>query len=801
MKRTRQLCLKIATCVLLLSTAIQAQINQDSLLLLIQNESVDTSKLNHLIAAIKSFDFESKDEIESYFKMGLKLTKSINEPTRTMDLYDRTGRSLLEINEKESAAEKFVQLQSLAIEHKHIRYQAQSIFNQALILAKERKPEEEIKLLQEALGILKGSDEYALQASILSKMAIAEKGMGRPKVALKLLDSAEALYDRQTDVPNYLEALNARGRIYRSIGKYDSARLTYAKVIKIAQAEKEDGSLARAYNNLGNIEQLTGNVEGALAQYVKSLEIKERIGNKRGIALAHYNIGTIKAGMKSYPASIANFRKSKKLAKEIEYTKVVQLSELKIGNSYNEMSQIDSALIYHHSALQIAEDSKDKKGIALTYLNLGTDYVTLKDFGQAFKYLTGALDIARETGNVAYEGGALSYIATAYLDAKKMAAGDSSFQLESLELSDKQIEEYLLEANKIANDVDNFEVKEASLEGLNYLYTKTNNYKANAAILKEHLILKDSMFSKERADAIADWETKYETAEKEKEITKLEAAKEKSAARIRLWSVISLLLFSIIGIGSYLFIQLQKVRKKLLVQNDQLTELNQTKDRFFGIIAHDIRSPIVALESVDEQMDYFLKKEDTHKLTELGSLVGKTARHLNSLLDNLLNWALVQTNSIPYHPESINVSQAWRDTTHLFEANAQVKNIKFVAEIDSDLEVYADTASFNTILRNLTSNALKFSEQDSTVTFSAVKSNDLTIFKVKDEGIGMSKEKISKLFTLEKKSQKGTAGEKGTGLGLILCKDLVELNKGNIFVESTEGKGSTFSFTMSNSSQ
>jgi len=315
-------------------------------------------------------------------------------------------------------------------------------------------------------------------------------------------------------------------------------------------------------------------------------------------------------------------------------------------------------------------------------------------------------------------------------------------------------------------------------------------------VLEVYVELKDTMFSSERTLAISEWETKYKTAEKEKEITNLEAAEERSKARIRLWSIISILLLTMLGLGSYLYLQLQKAKGKLVVQNNQLVELNQTKDRFFGIIAHDIRSPIVALESVDDQMNYYLKKDNTGKLTELGGLVGKTARHLNSLLDNLLNWALVQTSSMPYNPERINVSEIFNEVNELVEGNLKMKNISLVKDYPDALIIEADSPSFNTILRNLISNAIKFSHPNSKIFLSAEKLNGKTTFTVKDQGIGIEREKLASLFTLNKKSNKGTAGEKGTGLGLILCKDLVELNKGKISVESEIGKGATFSFTI-----
>jgi len=774
----------------------QDQFNKDSLDQLIAQEPIDSIKLKHIIAAIESLEFSAINELEEYFNRGIKSSDQKVTTSSQMELYLQTGKRAFNLGEYHYAKLKYDKLEQLAIRAESLKYQANANLYNSILLNQEKKPKIALELLRETLDLLTGTNEYTLTATILTKMSNIERVLGNPKVALSLLRQSEEFFKKSEDLPNYLESLNVKGRIYRSLGEYDSARTTYSKVVDLAIEGEQDASLSRGYNNLGNIDQLTGNIEGALGYYMKSLEIKERMGNKKGIALALHNIAGIKFNLNLYKESIEYYKKSKTLSEEIKYTRITQLNELKIGNSFNELDHLDSALIYHNRALNIAKESQDQNGIALCYINLSEDYSKLNDFNKALDYLKDALNISYSTKNLSYQGAALSYIATAYLNAKEFASKNPDAAQIDITLNNNEIENYLLEAKRIADDLNNFENKETSLEGLNYLYTETNNYKANTLILKEHLSLKDSIFTKERTKAIADWETKYETAEKEKEIVLLEAAKKASSARIRFWSAISILLLAILGIGSYLYAQLQKTRKKLVLQNDELTELNQVKDKFFGIIAHDIRSPIVALENVDEQMNYYLKKENTEKLSKLGVRVGNTAKHLNSLLDNLLNWALVQTKGIPYHPEQLDVAEAWHETTQLLKANADTKGIQFRSAISPELTVFADSPSFNTILRNLTSNALKYSNADSTILFSAMRENGQTSFKVKDEGIGMSLEKVKSLFTLEKKSQKGTAGERGTGLGLILCKDLVELNKGTISVESVEGKGSIFGFSI-----
>ena len=268
------------------------------------------------------------------------------------------------------------------------------------------------------------------------------------------------------------------------------------------------------------------------------------------------------------------------------------------------------------------------------------------------------------------------------------------------------------------------------------------------------------------------------------------------SSRNQLYGAIALGLLAILLIGGYLFRQLQKTRKQLENQNLQLSQLNATKDKFFGIIAHDIRSPITALDSVGEQMTYYLSTNNTKKLQRLGNRIDVTAKRLSSLLDNLLNWALLQTGMIPYHPNSLNLKETADEVLALYTPLAETKKINLVNNISAELAVFADGSALNTIIRNLINNALKFTNENGEVSISSYEESNQVFIEINDTGTGIHAEKLEQLFALERKSTQGTAGEKGSGLGLMLCKELVELHKGTIKAVSELGKGSTFIFSI-----
>jgi signal transduction histidine kinase len=268
------------------------------------------------------------------------------------------------------------------------------------------------------------------------------------------------------------------------------------------------------------------------------------------------------------------------------------------------------------------------------------------------------------------------------------------------------------------------------------------------------------------------------------------------ASRNNLYLAIALGLLGILLIGGYLFQQLRKTRKQLETQNLQLTQLNDTKDRFFGIIAHDIRGPITSLDGIGEQMSYYLKKNNTERLNLLTSQVDKTSKKLTNLLDNLLNWALMQKGTIPYTPQSLDLEEVVQENIELYAEVAAMKNIQLQNKVEKGTLAYADMSAVTTIIRNLVNNAVKFTTDGDTISINTKSEKGKIFIEINDTGTGISANKLEKIFLLNTERKQGTSGEKGSGLGLLLCKDLVKLNKGTIKAVSELGKGSTFIFSL-----
>jgi signal transduction histidine kinase len=236
---------------------------------------------------------------------------------------------------------------------------------------------------------------------------------------------------------------------------------------------------------------------------------------------------------------------------------------------------------------------------------------------------------------------------------------------------------------------------------------------------------------------------------------------------------------------------------KINLQNKELKELNATKDRFFSIIAHDLRGPIGSIMQISELI---ARKGDVDEDTLYFFLESQKDLSKNTfqLLENLLNWARSNTNQIEYYPEMLEVNSIINASVGAVDYQANVKNISVTTTCPAQIQVYADENMVRFVIRNLLSNAVKYTPKGGAISISiATTVNDTVVVSIKDTGIGMPQKIMENLFRIDASNYRpGTDGESSSGLGLLLCKEFAEKNGGMIWAESEEGKGSVFSFSI-----
>ena len=241
-----------------------------------------------------------------------------------------------------------------------------------------------------------------------------------------------------------------------------------------------------------------------------------------------------------------------------------------------------------------------------------------------------------------------------------------------------------------------------------------------------------------------------------------------------------------------------EAEQEIKIKTEELTKLNAEKNKFFSIIAHDLRSPLNGFIGLTQIMAEELSSLTMEEVQEIAVSMKNSATNLFRLLENLLHWSRIQQGLMPFDPEVLSLHPVIDESVEILWESAKSKEIEIVHDIPAHSEVFADLNLLQTVIRNLVSNAIKFTPKGGKINISAMNTHDNKVqISIIDSGIGISPKLVDQLFSLDVKTgRKGTDGELSTGLGLLLCKEFIELHGGKIWVESIEGKGSTFSFTI-----
>lgn len=350
-----------------------------------------------------------------------------------------------------------------------------------------------------------------------------------------------------------------------------------------------------------------------------------------------------------------------------------------------------------------------------------------------------------------------------------------------------------------------------SFEALYEAYASLGNYK-KALEYKDLLIaISEFIYSEESDRKMAEMQNRYEIKRKEDEIEMLRKDTEIGQLEIdrqktqkNLFVLFSLMLLLMVAFSLFLYISKKRTNKILKVRNseietknNQLEQLNVTKDKFFSIISHDLKGPLNSLSSFSSLLINHTDSLSKEEIQMLAMDLDKSVKNLHSLLENLLEWARTQTDKIDINPVELNIGGVLKENVQLLANQAGNKEIKISVDTDYDMSVFADKNTTNTIVRNLLSNAIKFTHQGGSIKLAAKRFEKEVAISISDNGVGMSEEAIDKIFRIDQKhSTNGTANEKGTGLGLVLVKEFIEKNGGRLTIKSKEGAGSTFRFTL-----
>ncbi|MBN2890825.1 MAG: tetratricopeptide repeat-containing sensor histidine kinase [Bacteroidales bacterium] len=618
------------------------------------------------------------------------------------------------------------------------------------------------------------------------------------------------------------------GYSYYYESNYDSSIFYFNKALMLYENEEYKKGMSDIYTALGNIHNKKGEIVQALELFNKSLTIDEELNNYLDKAITYNSIGQIYVNISDYSTALEYFEKSIEIFKKEKYDDGLANVYANIGNVYYDWEKYEEALVYIDFALEIFLKKDNKYKIAGLLSNKGMVYESMNEYNKSYECLNEALEINTEIdnkfgilnceGNIAilkekekkykealnlynqtleialeidYEEGIIStYNSIGHLELLLKNYSSAKINIhKSLDLSSQ---------NGMLNEMM------ISYENLAEIYNSTKEYEESIEYYQSYINIKDSIFKQQSLRQITEFNTKYELEKKENEIIILSTQNElqilnlKKQKNLNLFVVIISLLLIVIGLLIYLrFLNQRKNNKILENKNDQLVILNNTKDKFFSIIAHDLRNPLSAFKTITEALSENIKIIKQEDLEIYLNKLRSSSDSLYNLLQNLLQWASSQTNRLTSTPVILDLKHIVDKTITYLIANASEKNIILNNKIPENTNIFTDKKMIETIIRNLISNSIKFSKKNSEIKIYHKETPSYTNISIEDEGIGINETDLQKLFKIEiDTSTIGKSNEKGTGLGLILCKELVEKNNGKIFATSELGKGSIFTIQL-----
>ncbi len=622
-----------------------------------------------------------------------------------------------------------------------------------------------------------------------------------PTEAIEYLDKAISLADKLKNKWGKADAIFNKGVALWHLGEISQSDEHYNQAIQIYEEFKDSLSLIKVFNSQAINHQMKGRVDLAFITFTKSLEIAKKLGDKPTILNTLLNIGVM----------------------------------------YDNNGDKEKCLKYYFDALQYA-DNKDMASLALLQSYIAEVYLSIKNISQAEVYLKKAIEnskLSNDSKSLIWAYSTMGYI---QMDKANYSVAENYFK-ESLKLAQKtnfklEIIHSLTDLGKFYNKVGNFSEANKHLNNafklaeelksltdlsaiygeLSSLYFNNKNYKEAYEYHKKYKTFSDSLFVISNNDKIAEIQTKYELDQKKREAELLKDENELQKKVIKAQKIIAIVV-SLLAITFIVFIwilfrnrnkilkakdlllikneEIENHRKEISEKNEVLAGLNATKDKFFSIIAHDLRNPIAAYVNISDLLEEDYDRLSEADKKEIISQMNASSKNLMRLLENLLTWARLSTKRIDVCPENMLMTDIINESIHPYLQTAQNKKIKLSVNIPNNIRINADRFIVHSIVGNLINNAIKFSNSLSEINVSLFERQDSYILSVKDQGIGIEESQLRNIFVVGKVSTgKGTMGESGTGLGLVLVKELIEKLNWQIDVKSKENNGSEFLITI-----
>jgi signal transduction histidine kinase len=655
-----------------------------------------------------------------------------------------------------------------------------------------------------ALRIIKTSK---LEAEILAKNALAAAKinhnktleirayivLGRIGVTLDNKNFSEAYYDSALAIANAAGDNWHKGEIlfHKGVIKHNSREeinaLEYFNAsLQACRLSDNFKIMGSSFSMMGTIFRVNGLYDRAIEYTINSKLNYEKAGFSEGNAWDAYLLGRIYSDLKLHQKALEYFLEALDIyAKQAAVDGIhdgVAICYEQIGLLNLESGNLAEAHRYIDKTMEIYTTDKSVYGLSNAHKNLGMVEYSMGNYALAEKYLNESLKVKKEIGDFLSIPTLDEYLGLCLIGKGRIKEGFNNLQ-QGLILA-------------ISNDQKKIQLN--IYAKLTEAYLRIHDLKNAISCQNKQIIIQDLLLSGAANIKMEQLQAIYEIDKKNGQILELERQNEINSLIIKQHRISQQLMIAGILIAFLISLTIYWFYNQIRRKNLELKETNAAKDKFFAIIAHDLRGPTSNLAAFLEHLNETFNEHSPEEVKSILLILSKSAENVSGLLENLLIWAQSQLNKIEFNPVELKLTDVLQTSVKGLKQTADNKQIDIRFELNDQICVVADSNMLQTIVRNLISNAIKFTNRGGSVTVRSIAIGmNTAMINITDNGVGIEKSALSKIFDLTNKYHtNGTENEKSTGLGLILVKEFIGKNRGTITIESQKDLGTTVSFTL-----
>lgn len=637
-----------------------------------------------------------------------------------------------------------------------------------------------------------------------------------------VLNQSIAILQNEENVNLLAQAYSGMGGLLIRKGEYKDARTNLENGLALLESDNVDNTLANIHLLYGRLENIENNLDAALNHYERSIQIHEHSGNKKGISDVYYRIAVLYLDKNNEEKALQYFQDGRAIKEEIKDERGLANFNLSLGVLHEEKGLFKTALDYYAQSLKGYQHIGDKANLAKTYNNIGVVYVDWQKYDSAQVYhersvklhneLKSPLGIIRALSNL----GEVHYLKEDYPEAlknhwaarkvsettnRKIMLGWVTNNIGQVHLATGRLDSasiYLNRALKIKKQQDNYLTLRLTYKDLSELKEKEGDMAEALAYFKLYKEVQDSLFRKTKTRELAEMQARYDNVRQEKEIDQLQQKNKTQRLWQNIYAIGALLALIAVGFVFQFFRYKNKKNKELLAieaqQRKQLEDIDRLKSRFFNNISHEFRTPLtLILGPLDK-----LRKGVDNTLRPTIDSIDRNGKRLLKLINQLLELSKIEAGKTSLKTSFMDVVPLLKGWVLSFQSMAEMKDVDLSIQTEKESYfLYIDKSKMEEVLINLLSNALKYTPSGGSVMVSLHQvhkdGNKALSIKVSDTGKGIAKEEQPYIFDRFYQAANADADNVvGTGIGLSLIKELVDLHKGSISVKSELGVGSTF---------